>query len=194
MIADVLLDFFQQFGPVAILFGLFLIFVIDSSIAPLFPEIFILILFMARPTVPWATGLLGMALVGEVVGNTILFLLVAKTKTPQFIQKIIQKYVAFLVFEDEKIILVNRFAPVIPFMGAFIAACNWDYKRSMVYTIASGFLYYVILLTFSGLFYTYLTNDMASKVTWGLVGAVILISFISSAIQKRRKKATISSR
>lgn len=194
MIADILLDFFQQFGPFAILLGLLLIFVIDSSIAPLFPEVFILILFTARPTLPWAAGLLCMALVGEVAGNTILFLLVAKTKTPQFIQKIIQKYVAFLVFEDEKIILVNRFAPVIPFMGAFIATCDWDYKTSIIYTMASGFLYYVILLMFSGLFYTYLTDDMAAKVTWGLVGVVILVSFISSSIQKRRKKASISPR
>lgn len=194
MIADVVLDFFRQFGPFAILFGLFLIFVLDSSIAPVFPEIFVLVLFMARPSLPWAAGLLGMALVGEVAGNTILFLLVDRTKTPEFIQKIIRKYITFLVVEDEKIILVNRFAPVIPFMGAFIATCNWDYRKAMAYTVISGFIYYLILLTFSGLFYTYLTNDVASKVTWGLVGAVILVSFVSSTIQRKRKEASIPSR
>src|SRR5207249_9507820 len=37
----------------------------------------------------------------------------------------------FLGVPDERAILLNRIAPVVPFVGAFIATLRWNYRRSM---------------------------------------------------------------
>jgi hypothetical protein len=182
-IGKIIYDFFQQ-SPIMPI-GLFFIFAIDSFF-PTLPQIFALLLFMPNPTIEWGLVILGIVVAGEITGNTLLYALVSSAKVPSFIETTMKNYVHFLIFEDEKIIIVNRFAPVIPFMGAFIATCNWNYKKAMFYTAISGLAYYALLLTFSGISYAYLNRDLANKVTIFLIFFVISLSFISSRIRKKK--------
>ena len=35
-------------------------------------------------------------------------------------------------------ILINRIAPILPFLGAFIALAGWKLKRSLIYVVVGG--------------------------------------------------------
>ena len=52
----------------------------------------------------------------------------------------------FLAVRDERVILVNRIAPAVPFTGAFIAVCGWNLRRSLAYVLIGGVAKYVLLL------------------------------------------------
>jgi membrane protein DedA with SNARE-associated domain len=57
-----------------------------------------------------------------------------------------KKWTSFLAVRDERIILVNRIAPAVPFTGAFIAVCGWNLRRSLAYVLLGGVVKYMLLL------------------------------------------------
>ncbi|MDO9537247.1 MAG: hypothetical protein Q7J68_02890 [Thermoplasmata archaeon] len=184
-----LFDWFQGFGPVFTLLGLFLILVIDSTIFPALPELFAVLAFLIDPTWEWGAVLLVTACLAEVTGNSFLYFLVKWKKLPDFLEKAIKKWTGFIIFSDERIILLNRIAPVLPFMGAFIATCKWNYKKSMAYLVIGGVLKYSALFLMVGIFDYQFDRNTAQIFSLAAVFIVIALSLLASYILRRRKNA-----
>ena len=120
-LSEWLFGLFSGMGDPGIVLCVFLLFLIDALFFPTLPELFMVLGFGANPTWEFALVLLGVAIVAELVGVFTLYFVVSRIKVPERISRIAKKYIGFLVVSDEKIILVNRVAPMIPFLGAFIA-------------------------------------------------------------------------
>ena len=144
--------------------------------------------FNSNPTWEYGLLLLLIAIGAELLGVFTLYFIVSRIGMPNRIARIANKYIDFLVFNDEKIILVNRVAPMIPFLGAFIAMVKtWDPKKCAMYMVIGCVLKYGIILLASGFFLNYLGSDQAQTVTLVFIFAVIIISFIASFLKKRKE-------
>jgi hypothetical protein len=189
-ISQWIFDLLSPLGIGGLLLCIFLLFFIDAILFPTLPELFAIIIFSVHPT-PWfAVEILATIAVAEVLGLTLLWLVVKNLHIPKKIQDALNHYTKFLIFQDEKIILLNRLAPVLPFMGAFVAVCNWSYRRCLFYTVIGGFVKYGIILTLSSIFFQYLESGVATTVTLILVLVIIAISILYSMRRKKKMAQT----
>lgn len=182
-----LFDWFLGFGLAFTLLGLFVILVIDAIIFPALPELFAVLAFLIDPSLEWGIVLLITVCIAEITGNTILYSLVKWKKLPNFVEKAIKKWTGFIIFNDERIILLNRVAPVLPFTGAFIATCKWDYKKSMLYLAIGGLLKYSALFAMVAFFDYRFESEDAQIFSLAAVVIVICLSLAVSFIIKKRK-------
>jgi hypothetical protein len=185
-IGQIFLDALSPLGTVGLLLCVFLLFYIDSIVFPTLPELFTILIFMVDPTLGFAGEILMTIVVAEVLGLTTLYLIVKRIRIPKMIGSAVSRYSKMLLVKDEKIILLNRLAPVLPFMGAFVAILNWDYKKAVGYTMLGGIVKYGVVLALSSLFYAYLSSGMAMVVTIVLVLSIIAISFALSYVNKKK--------
>ena len=188
-----MLKFFGPYGAIGIIVFVALIFFIDAVFFPTLPELFFVIGFMYMPgDIMFGIALLVAASIGEILGISLLYIIVEKIRMPEKIKNVADKYIGFLVVSDERIFLVNRFAPMIPFAGAFISIIEgWKFRKCIFYIILGCYLKYGIILAFSSFFYTFFSSDMAQSFTIVMVLAVILISFALSFY--KRKKSGVES-
>ena len=97
------------------------------------------------------------------------------------------KYVGILFVSDERMMLVNRIAPVIPYSGAFISVIEtWTLRRALFYIALGCVLKYGLILSMSTFFYQYFTSDVAQTMMIVFVIAIIAISLIASHIRKKK--------
>src|SRR2546426_2557226 len=147
-------------GVAGALAAMYLIFVVDATVIPTLPEVFVVGFFYLHgqfglPPFVWAVGLLAMAVAGEATGNSLLYwfvnrALVRTGRMPPRIEKLMARWMKFLIIHDERIILLNRVFPVVPFVGAFMAALKWNYPRSLAFIIIGGGAQYSALLLLLG--------------------------------------------
>lgn len=194
-LGDWIRGLFLFLGPAGVFVGLFFVFVIDAAIFPTLPELVIVISYAYREASwdprAWAGVLLAMAVAGEVVGNSLMYLwvrklLVDRGHMPQIIEKAMRRWTQFLLVRDERIILVNRIAPVVPFVGAFIAILHWSYPKSLAYIVIGALVKYSFLLALVGLLGLVYTQDTATLVTVSAVVVILAVSLGGSAIYRRR--------
>ena len=189
MIGDSIIQFFSSFGIIGMALSLYLIFLIDSMIFPALPDFFLLVIFSTNPnSIAWGMSLLIIAVVASFSGNTLLYLLIKKYSPPKWIKKPMQKYSNMLIVSDERILLINRIAPVLPYTGAFIAINNWDYKKAISYIVLGACVKFGFLLLLSGTFYTLFEEGVAQKATFLLIMLTIGISLIASFLERKRLK------
>lgn len=187
-VGDWLFGLFDGMGDAGVMLCVFLLFLIDALVFPTLPELFMVLGFSSNPTWEFASVLLGIAVAAELLGVFALYYVVSRIRMPARIGKIANKYIDFLVFSDERIILVNRVAPMIPFLGAFIAMIDtWDKKKCAIYIVIGCLIKYGIILMASGFFISYLGSEQAQMVTLVFIFAVIIISFIASYFKKRKE-------
>lgn len=185
----------ELFGPLGAMGGvlcILLLFFIDAVIFPTLPELFTVLVFMQGYGLdPILLGalLLAAIAVGEITGLLTLYWVVKRIRVPARLQKVVMGYRDFLVCQDEKMILVNRIAPVLPLMGAFVALCHWDLRRSIIYLLIGGMAKYGLILLLSGFFLAYLERGTATTITVIMVLSVIALSFVATLVRKRRMKA-----
>ena len=181
-----LFGWFQSYGLFYALLGLFIIQVIDATIFPALPELFFTLAFMMDPTWEWGALVLATTVLAEVTGNSLLYALVKRKSLPDFIQKAMKKWTEFIFVKDERIILINRVAPVVPFLGAFMATCKWDYKKSMIYLVIGGLAKYGALLILLVIFSITFDADFAQKMSILAIIIIIGVSFVSSYLYKKK--------
>ncbi|MDR3206029.1 MAG: hypothetical protein LBT41_02895 [Candidatus Methanoplasma sp.] len=174
-------------NELGVLLCIFLIFFIDAVLFPTLPELFFAMGIMYRPDVFFGAELLIAAIAAEVLGTLALYMVVSRIKIPARIERIVGRYVGFLVMGDERLLLLNRIAPMIPFAGAFISIMKWDIKRSLVYVVAGCILKYGAIAVLSGFFYSYFSSGVAQTVTIAMIVVVIAASIASSLIMSKRK-------
>ena len=184
---DWLFSLFEGLGPEWVLLCICLLFLLDAILIPTLPEVFFIMGFDRQPTVLFGGELLLAAIIGELIGIFSLYYVVKHIRVPKRISKIADKYVNFLIVSDEKALLMNRIAPMIPFAGAFIALIeSWDPKKCVFYIVTGCILKYGAILLASGFFYTFFTGRMAQQVMLVFIIAVIVVSFIASYVKKKR--------
>jgi len=187
MIGDAIIEFFSAFGVFGMALALYFIFLIDSMIFPALPDFFLLVIFLTNPgSIEWGIALLIIAVAASFSGNTILYLLVKKYSLPKWMKKAMQKYSNMLIVSDERILLINRIAPVLPYTGAFIAVNNWNYRKAISYIIFGAGIKFGFLLLLSGTFYTLFKKGVAQEATFLLIILTILISLIASFLERKK--------
>jgi hypothetical protein len=187
-------EFFESvFGPYG-WFGavllVFIIFFIDAMSIPTFPELFFVIAFMMiiAPTVELGLILLATAVVAEVAGVTLLYLIVERVRVPERIKRVADKYIKFLVCSDERMLLVNRIAPMVPFAGAFVSLIDsWKLSRALFYIVVGCVVKYGLILLMSGFFYNYFDSGDAQMYTVIFIIIVIIVSIIASFLRKKKR-------
>ncbi len=186
-LGDWLFGLFDGLGEPGVLLCILVLFFIDAVIFPTLPEVFFLLGFDQDPTLLFGCELLLAAIIGELAGIFLLYYIVKHVRVPARIARIAQKYIDFLVVSDERIILINRVAPMIPFLGAFIAIIDtWQPRRCVFYIVLGCVLKYGIIMLASSFFYGYFGSDTAQTVMLVVIVAVIVISFVASYVKKKR--------
>ena len=184
---DWLFSLFDGLGPEWVLLCICLLFLLDAILVPTLPEVFFIMGFDRQPTAMFGCELLLAAIIGELIGIFSLYYIVKHIRVPKRGSKIADKYVNFLIVSDERALLMNRIAPMIPFAGAFIALIDsWDPKKCVFYIVTGCVLKYGAILLASGFFYTFFTGKMAQQVMLVFIIAVIVLSFIASYVKKKR--------
>ncbi len=186
-LGDWLFGLFDGFGEPGVLLFILILFFIDAVIFPTLPEVFFLLGFDQNPTVAFGCELLAVAAIGELAGIFLLYYVVKRIRVPARVSRVAEKYIDFLIVSDERIILVNRVAPMIPFLGAFIALNgNWNPGKCAFYIVLGCILKYGIIMMASSFFYSYFGSDTAQTVMLIAIVAVIAVSFVASYIKKKR--------
>lgn len=183
-----LTSFFEPLGITGGLICIFLLFYIDAILFPTLPELFTVIIFTSYPDVNltlFAAAVLAAIVAAEVLGVLTLYTVVKKIKVPERIAKAAHKYRDFLIVSDERMILLNRIAPVVPFMGAFICLFDWRLKKSIGYVAAGGLIKYGVILALSTAFLEYMEHGTAQTVTILMVIIVMVASLIASYFKKK---------
>jgi len=201
---ELLTALFGSLGPVGSLVILVIIFALDAALFPALPEVWIVVTYTYRPSellgpVAWAGLLLAMAVAGDVLGTSLLYLavrrwVIQRRRMPRWLERAMKKWTSFLLVQDERVILMNRVVPVIPMVGAFIATLEWDFRRSIAYVAIGGLAKYAILLYV--VFAIGLAYDVATArwITLALVVVVVGLSFLASWFRRRRIEASTAAR
>lgn len=186
MFGDQIIQFFDGFGAAGMLLALFVIFIIDSMLFPMVPELFLLIMYAANPSPWWGVLLIAVALLAIGTGNTLLYITVKKLGVPPFIEKVMKKYSALLIARDETMLLINRIAPVLPYTGAFIAINEWRYDKSMTYILLGGCAKFSVLVMLSGMFYSWFERGTAQNATFILILLTLALGVVLAYVRKRK--------
>jgi hypothetical protein len=197
-IGQSIVDLFAGLGLYGLLLAVFFIFYIDAILFPTLPELFAIIIFLAgREYIPgWAFGILMLITIAiaEVAGIITLYSIVLRVKMPRRMERAIKKYRDFLVVGDERMILVNRIAPILPFLGGFAAICKWSLKKTIIYTVIGGTIKYGLILAMAGYLFTYFEAGTARTVTLLMVLIIIGVGFGLSYYRKKRMEAACENR
>ena len=187
-IGEWMYDLFGPYGSMGVILFVFLIFYIDSVIFPTLPEIFIIVGFMYSPSLTWGLVMLLTAMVAEIAGVTTLYVIVEYIHVPHKIKHVAKKYTEFLILSDERAILMNRFAPMIPFTGAFLSLIDsWSYGRGIFYLVIGCVVKYGMILLFANFFYAFFQGPAAEWMTIGFVIGVMILSLIATYYRKKKR-------
>ncbi|KAA0012393.1 MAG: hypothetical protein FE041_03505 [Thermoplasmata archaeon] len=190
MFSELLIAFFTPLGVVGLLSLVGIVAFLDAMMFPFFPELFAIIVFLSGPDggILWAIAIIATIATTESLGVSALYYIVEHIRVPERIKRIASKYVNILFVSDEKVVIMDRVVPVVPFIGAFISLCNWNYRKAITYNIIGCVAKYSFLLAFAGVLEYYFTSGIAGDVTLILVITIVACSvFINYVWDKRRK-------
>lgn len=180
-------DIFSPLGVGGLLLTLFVIFYFDATFVPTLPELFTVLIYIANPTPVFGILMVATLSVAEFCGVTTLYLLVRRFRLPEWMRKRLLSYTKFLLVPDEKIILLNRVAPVIPFLGAFIATCEWPYGRSVIYNFVGGAVKYSLIIVMASYFLSVFSVGWEAELITILAIAVLIAASYLLSVRRRRK-------
>lgn len=182
-----MLGLFGPYGGPGIIAVIFLVFYIDAIIFPTLPEVFFIVGYMYDPDPVWGIVLVSVAAVSEAAGMSTLYFVVEKMGVPERFKDMADRYANFLIVSDEKMILLNRIAPLIIFAGVFISLIRtWTLKRALFYSVIGCYLKYGAIVLFASFFYTYFGSNEAELYTITFVLVVLVLSIIASIYRKRK--------
>ena len=186
-------DLFGANGEWGLVLCIFLIFLLDALLIPTLPELFFVLAFIGGANyghpLLFGVELLIAAVIAEQIGIFSLYLVVKKYnhKIPKKIQSALDKYTQFLVVSDEKLLLLNRVAPMLPFAGAFVAILNWSVPKSAFYIAIGCVVKFGFIMMLSNFFYNYFQSEESQLITIVMILAVIAVSIVLSFFVKKKK-------
>ncbi len=195
MIGQDILDLFADLGDIGMILAITLIIWLDGTAFPTVPEIWLVMIFGARAdtfaggSFLWGSTLVIVATFAGLAGNLTLYTLVKVAKLPNWIQKKMRQYTQFLIVKDERLLILNRFAPIVPYTGAFVAVCGWDLRKSVFYLFASGLAKSAAIVAIAWLSFDNLREEIAFWVAISVVAVLVTASIISSLIYRRSARS-----
>lgn len=186
-------DLFGANGEWGLVLCIFLIFLLDALLIPTLPELFFVLAFIGGANyghpLLFGVELLIAAIIAEQIGIFSLYLVVKKYshKIPKKIQSALDKYTQFLVVSDEKLLLLNRVAPMLPFAGAFVAILNWSVPKSAFYIVLGCVVKFGFIMMLSNFFYNYFQSEESQIITIVMILVVIAVSIVLSFFVKKKK-------
>ncbi|MEI6796253.1 MAG: hypothetical protein WCK39_05250 [Methanomassiliicoccales archaeon] len=185
-IGKIIYEALHSLGFVGILLCVFVLFYIDAVFFPTVPELFAVGFFMANPTPEFAVMILLTIVIAEVLGLATMYIIVKALGLPRRIAAVLERYSQLLIVRDERVILLNRIAPILPFVGAFAATCRWNFKKCIIYTVIGGVVKYGAILALSSIIFSYLGSDQAKIITTVLILFIVGLSIVLSMRRKKR--------
>jgi membrane protein YqaA with SNARE-associated domain len=168
---------FASYGPAWMLVGLFVVVFFDAIVVPVGPELLAIAIYSTNLDLAWAVLIIATVTTAQVSGTSILYLVGKHPRLlPKRIRVVMLQYRSFLMIKDERIIFVNCFVPILPFLGAFIAISNWDYKKSMLLVALGGAIKYSVFLGLSRSFHYLFAQGIAQRVSLLTVLGVLVAS------------------
>lgn len=187
LLGEDIISLFSSLGDAGMLLALAAIILIDGTGFPTLPEVWMVFIFGANPgSFTWGVMVVLVSTVASLGGNFTLYSLVKAARLPSWISRRMRQYTDFLIVKDERLLLLNRLAPVVPYTGAFIAVCNWDVRKCALYLFVGAMAKSSVVVVLSWLSYDNLRQDIAPWVALGAVVIVIVASLVASLIYKRR--------
>ncbi len=188
-IGDWLLGVFGPQGWWGVVLFVFFVFLIDAIFFPTLPEVFFIIGFMFDRTLEFGLILLAAVVFAEIIGVTSLYMFAERVRIPNRIKSAVEKYCNFLIVSDERMLLVNRVAPMLPFAGVFISVMDtWKLSRALFYVVVGCIAKYGLLMLMGLYFFTNFPAAEAQKYTLIAVIAVLAVSAIVAYLKKKEVK------
>lgn len=186
-LGDLIYNAFGDYGDIGVMLGIFLIFLIDSLLFPMLPEMFFILGYNYNPVPEFGAFLVLTAMVAELIGSFTLYYTVKHVRVPARIEKIANSYMKFLMVSDEKILLLNRITHMVPYVGAFMAIIsNWNLKKCAVYIALGCVVKYSVILMASNFFLGFFSGTTATIVTMVVIFICLCICTGYSIINKKR--------
>jgi membrane-associated protein len=194
------------FGIKGQLAVLFIVFFVDAVLFPMLPEAFVVLFYNTIPTIDTRFGdrtdlvftavvILLVVLAAEMAANGFLYALVKWKghKLPQRLTRAMNKWREFLILSDERVVLLNRVVPVMPFTGAFIAVSPWNPQKAMGYLALGGAVKYggmIAIMAYAG---TIFDPRQTWWISLALVLGILVVSVASHGLLRKRFKARAES-
>lgn len=177
---------FAAYGPYGMLAGLLVIVFFDAIVVPMGPELLAIAIYSTNMDIGWA-AIIVLTVVAAQIGGTSFLYLVGKRPNllPRYIRRVMVGYKSSLLIGDERIVFVNCFVPVLPFLGAFVAVSGWDFKKSIFMVALGGTIKYSFFLGLSSTFHYLFEKGIAQKISLLTVLGLLIISGVYA--YRRRK-------
>ncbi|MBN1678532.1 MAG: hypothetical protein JW880_08345 [Candidatus Thermoplasmatota archaeon] len=187
MIGEDIIGVFSSLGDIGMLLALTVIILIDGTGFPTLPEVWMVFIFGAHAdSFGWGLIVVLVASLASLGGNFTLYSLVKLAKPPRWIRKAMTRYTEFLVVSDERLLLLNRLAPVVPYTGAFMAVCDWNIKKCALYLTIGALAKSSAVVVLCWLSYDNIRQELAPWIALIAVVMVMISSVIVSYFYKRR--------
>ncbi len=187
MIGADIIGLFADLGDAGMLLAMAVIILVDGVGFPTLPEVWMVFIFGTHPgSFTWGASLVLVSTLASLGGNFTLYSFVKLVKVPHRIEKIMKRYLNFIIVHDERVLLLNRAAPILPYTGAFMAVSNWDLKKCALYLFVGAMAKSSLVVVIAWLSFDHLRAEVAPWVSLGLVLTVLLISLTASLIYKKR--------
>jgi len=188
MIGEDIINMFASLGDIGMLLAITFIIWIDGTAFPTLPEVWMVFVYGVHPaSFAWGAALVLTASAASLLGNFTLYSLVKVARLPKWVEKKMKQYTNFLIVKDEKLLLLNRLAPIVPYTGAFIAVCNWNVRKSAVYIFASALAKFSIIVLISWASFESVKDEIAPFVSLAVVIIILVSSIIASFVYKKRR-------
>jgi hypothetical protein len=187
MIGEDIIGVFAGLGDAGMLLAMAIIILVDGVGFPTLPEVWMVFIFGAHPdSFAWGALLVLVSTLASLGGNFTLYSFVKLVKVPRRVKRIMQLYLNFIIVHDERVLLLNRAAPILPYTGAFMAVSNWNLKKCALYLMIGAMAKSSLVVVIAWLSFDNLRAEIAPWVSLGLVLTVLLISLTVSFIYKKR--------
>jgi len=186
-VGEAIISTFSSWGPVGMLLALTLIIMIDGIGFPTLPEFWMIWIYSTNPdSFWWGFSVVIVSTSASLVGNFTLYSLVKIARIPRWIKKQMKRYLDFIIINDERLLLLNRVAPIVPYTGAFIAVSNWNLKKCVLYLVTGAMARSSAWVLISWQLMDEFRDEVAPWIAGGAALLVLLISLIASVIYRRR--------
>jgi len=187
MIGEDVINLFASLGDIGMLLAITIIIWIDGTAFPTLPEVWMIFLYGTHPgSFAWGATLVLVTSAASLLGNFTLYSLVKVARLPKRVQRAMKKYTDFLIVKNEKLLLLNRIAPIIPYTGAFIAVCNWNVRKCVLYLFIGAVAKSSVVVLISWASYDNLKQDIAPFVSVAAIIIIMVSSIIASFVYKKR--------
>ncbi len=191
-IGQTIFDIFRDLGDLGMFIAIAIVIWLDGAVFPTIPEAWLVFIWNAHPDPSFNFGLtlVLVSTAASVAGTLSLYSVVKLIGLPNRIRKAMSGYTNWLIVNDERLLVLNRFAPLIPYTGAFIAANDWNIRKATIYLVGSAALKFSVWVTVFAVLRENLVGELSPWISLALVAVVIGASTAASIAYRKKRRGT----